>query len=76
MAPPTSKPDPYDEGYPRSSEADLDPGPDLSESLDDADRAVSGEHRVLPDGRRPHLSTDDGELYGEADDVYDAESRH
>jgi hypothetical protein len=49
----TSRLDPYDEGYPRSSEADLDPGTDFSESLDDADRVASDEHRVVPGGRRP-----------------------
>lgn len=65
----TSKPDPYDEGYPRSSEADLDPGPDLSESLDDADRAASDEQRVVPKDRRPDRSTDD-------EDAEEAESRH
>lgn len=69
----TSKPDPYDEGYPRSSEADLDPGPDLSESLDDADRAASDEQRVVPEDRRPDGSTDDEDRSEDADD---AESRH
>ena len=69
----TSQPNPYDEGYPRSSEADLDPGPDLSESLDDADRAASNEQRVVPKDRRPDGSTDEEDRFGEADD---AESRH
>jgi hypothetical protein len=67
----TSRPDPYDEGYPRSSAADLDPGPDLSESLDDADRVASDEHRVVPDGRRLGQLTDDGD----ADDVGDEGSQ-
>jgi hypothetical protein len=40
MVVPTSGPDSYNEGYPRSSDADLDPGPDVRESLDDADRVV------------------------------------
>lgn len=55
----TSQPNPYDEGYPRSSEATLDPGPDLSESLEDADRVASEEHRVAPAGRREGESTDE-----------------
>jgi hypothetical protein len=59
----TSSPDPYDEGYPRSSEADLDPGPDLSGSLDDADLVASDEHRVVPEhhGHEAPLHTDDAE---------------
>ena len=69
----TSKPGPYDEGYPRSSEADLDPGPDLSQSLDDADRATSDEQRVAPQGRRPDGSTGAADPFEDADD---AESRH
>jgi hypothetical protein len=72
----TSKLDPYDEGYPRSSEADLDPGPELSESLDDADRVASDEHRVVPGGRRPDGPTDDEDRYEDADDRDDAGSRH
>ncbi len=70
---PESITDPYDEGYPRSSEADLDPGPDASESLDYADRVVSDEHRVAVQGRRPEPSRDDENRYGNVDD---AESRH
>ena len=69
----TSKPDPYDEGYPRSSEADLDPGPDVSESLDDADRVASDEQRVGPQGPRPDGSTDAEDQFEDADD---AESPH
>ena len=65
----TSKPDLYSEGYPRSSEADLDPGPYRSESLDDADRVARGEHRVVLEGRRPDASTDDENRIGDADDV-------
>jgi hypothetical protein len=59
----TAWPDPYDEGYPRSSEADLDPGPDLSGSLDDADLVASDEHRFVPEHHRPEapLDTDDAE---------------
>jgi hypothetical protein len=72
----TSRPDPYDEGYPRSSQADLDPGPDPSESLDTADRVASDEHRVVLGGRRPDPSTDDEDLFEDGDDVDDAESRH
>ena len=48
----TAPPDPLDAGYPRSTAADLDPGPDLSESLEEADRTASDEHRVLPEHRR------------------------
>jgi hypothetical protein len=66
----TFTPDPSDEGYPRSSKADLDPGPDVSESLDDADRVASDEHRVVLEGRRPDGATDD------EDRSEDAESRH
>ncbi len=60
----TSWPDPHDEGYPRSSEADLDPGPDLSGSLDDADLVASDEHRVVPEHHRPEVpvDTDDAEF--------------
>ena len=70
----TSKLDPYDEGYPRSSEADLDPGPDPSESLADADRVASDEHRVVPGGRRPDGLTTDEDRYEDADDGDDAGS--
>lgn len=63
--------DPYDEGYPRSSQVDLDPGPELCESLDHADRVASDEHRVVPPGRRLDRSTD----LDDADDIDDAESR-
>ena len=69
----TSKPGPYDEGYPRSSEADLDPGPDVSESLDDADRVAGDEQRAVPQGRRPDGSTEADDPFEDADD---AESRH
>lgn len=72
----TSRPDPYDAGYPRSSQADLDPHPDLSESLDDADRVASDEHRVVPEGRRHDGPTDDEDRFGDADAVDDAEFEH
>ena len=65
----TSKPDLYSEGYPRSSEADLDPGPDRSESLEEADRLASDEHRVVLVGRRAGGSTDDKNRFEDADDV-------
>jgi len=70
-----SRPEPYKEGYPRSSEADLDPGPDRSESLDDADRAACDEHRVVPERRRPGAVNDE-DRSDYADDLDDAESRH
>jgi hypothetical protein len=78
MADATSTAGPDDEGYPRSSQADLDPGPDpgLSESLDDADRAAGDEHRVALEGRRPDGSIEDEERFEDADGVDDAESRH
>jgi hypothetical protein len=69
----TSGPDPYDEGYPRSLEADLDPTPGQSQSLDDADREASNEQRVVLEDRRPDGSTDDE---GRFEDTGDAESRH
>ncbi len=69
----TSKPDLYNEGYPRSSEADLDPGPDRSESLEEADRVARDEHRVVLVGRRPGGSTHDKNRFEDADDV---ESQH
>jgi hypothetical protein len=72
----TSGPDPYNEGYPRSSEADLDPGPDLSESLEDADRVTSDEHRVVPERRRPGGAANDEDRFDDADDVDDADSLH
>ena len=65
-----------DDRYPRSSESDLDPGPDLTESLDEADRAASEEQRVAPEGRRPDGSIEDEERFEDADGVDDAESRH
>jgi hypothetical protein len=76
MADATSKADPDEEGYPQSSEADLDPGPGPSESLGDADRAAGDEHRVAPEGRRPDGSVEDEERFEDADGVDDAESRH
>jgi hypothetical protein len=66
----------YNEGYPRSSESDLDPGPDLTQTLDEADRAASEEQRFAPEGRRPDGSIEDEERFEDADEVDDAESRH
>jgi hypothetical protein len=67
-----SRPDPYDEGYPPSIAADLDPGPDLSESLDYADRVARDEHRVVMGGRQVDWLTDDDRY----EDVDDSEPRH
>ena len=72
----TFTPDPSDAGYPRSSKADLDPGPDVSESLDDADRVASDEHRVVLEGRRPDGATAAEDDLDDADDGDRAESRH
>jgi hypothetical protein len=72
MVVPHSRPDPYDEGYPPSNAADLDPGPDLSESLDYADRVAGDEHRVVMEGRQLDRLTDDDRY----EDVDDSESRH
>jgi hypothetical protein len=66
----------FDEGYPRSSEADLDPGPDLGESLDEADREAGNEQRHVPEGSRPDESIEDEdrfEGYGDADEAAAAE---
>jgi hypothetical protein len=52
---------PFDEGYPASRRADLDPGPDLTESLEEADRDAGDEHRFAPDRRRPDASIEDEE---------------
>ncbi len=68
----TSNPDPFRDGYPQSSAFDLDPGLDVSESLDDADRAASNEHRVAPEQQGQHGSTDDDPR----DDVDDADAAH
>jgi hypothetical protein len=65
-----------DEGYPLSSEADLDPGPDLRQSLDEADREAGNEQRFVPEGRRPYGSIEDedrDEGAGNADEPADAE---
>jgi hypothetical protein len=64
----TYRADAHDEGYPRSSESDLDPRPSLGESLDDADLVTSDEHRVAPERRRHDGPTDVN------DDDVDAES--
>lgn len=53
----------FGEGYPRSSEADLDPGSDLTESLEDADREAVKEQRCAPEGRGPDGSADDEESF-------------
>jgi len=66
----------YDEGYPPSAEADLDPGLGLSESLEEADREVGDEHRTSPEGRRPDGSIEDEDRFDDADRVDDAEFRH
>jgi hypothetical protein len=55
----TSGPESYADGHPRSSDADLDPGPDVRESLEDADRVASDEHRVVAEHRRSGGSTND-----------------
>jgi len=68
--------DDYDDGYPGSADADLDPGPNLTESLDAADRATGQEHRVAPSGQRPDGSIEDEERFEDADEVDDAESLH
>jgi hypothetical protein len=60
--------DPLDEGYPRSAAADLDPGLDLSESLDDADRAASDEHRVT-EHRQPGIVSDPNGDFEDRDDA-------
>ena len=65
--------DPHDERYPPSSLADLDPGPDLSESLNEADLVASDEHRVVQEHQR-HAGTDDEDRFDDADDIDDAES--
>jgi len=66
----------FDEGYPLSSEADLDPGPDLGESLDEADREAGNEQRYVPEGPRPDGSIEDEDRFegsGDADEVAEAE---
>jgi hypothetical protein len=66
----------FDEGYPLSSEGDLDPGPDLGESLDEADREAGNEQRYVPEGSRPDGSIEDEdrfEGYGDADEAAAAE---
>jgi len=69
---------PYDEGYPPSAEADLDPSPGLglSESLDEADREAGDEHRTEPEGRRPDGSIEDEDRFEDGDRVDDDEVRH
>jgi hypothetical protein len=67
---------PYDEGYPPSTEADLDPGSGLNEPLEEADREVGDEHRTGPEGRRPDGSLEDEDRFEDADRVDDAEFLH
>lgn len=67
-----------EDGYPDSPEADLDPGPDEVESLDEADREAGDEHRHLPEGRRPEGSIEDEDRRGDAhdaDEVADSQAR-
>jgi hypothetical protein len=65
----TLPPDPLDEGYPRSAAADLDPGPDLRESLEEADRAASEEHRVMPEHYRAAGPPDRGDGFEDIDNM-------
>lgn len=67
---------PYDEGYPPSGKADLDPGPGLSESLDEADREVSDEHRTRPEGRLPDGSIEEEDRLEDAGQADDPELHH
>ena len=55
------------ENNPPNIAADLDPGPDLSESLDYADRVARDEHRVVMGGRQVDWLTDD-DGHEDADD--------
>jgi len=66
----------FDEAYPLSREADLDPGPDMGESLDEADLEAGNEQRYVPEGRRPDDSIEDEDRVegsGDADEVAEAE---
>ncbi len=63
--------EPYDEGYPPSSLADLDPGPDQSESLDEADREAGDEQRFVSEGRHADDSVDDEDRF---DDAHNADA--
>lgn len=63
------RPSSGDEGYPPSSIADLDPGPDLIGSLEDADRTACDEHRVRPWSRRPTRSLDNEERLDDAESL-------
>jgi hypothetical protein len=47
----------------------------VRESVDDADRVASDEHRVVAERRRPGGSTNDEDRFEDADDLDDAESR-
>lgn len=55
----------FDEGYPRSSDADLDPESDEPQTLDDADRAAGSEHRVALEGHGPDDAISDDEPQAE-----------
>lgn len=68
--------DDYTEGYPSSTEADLDPGPALTTSLEDADREVGREQRHALEGRRPDGSIEDEEHIENGDAIDDVESLH
>jgi hypothetical protein len=59
------------DGYPDSPAEDLDPGPDVIESLVDADREVVGEHRHELEGRRPEGSIEEEDARTDAHDVDD-----
>ncbi len=67
---------PFDEGYPRSTVAALDPGLIHTVSLDHADHEAGGEHRIELQGRRPDGAIEDDERFEEADALDDAESHH
>lgn len=70
-----SETDSYNEGYPRSSDADLDPGPDVRETLDHADRVASNEHRVVDERRRVDDPTNSEDQFEDVDDIDDAAIR-
>src|ERR1700737_560405 len=60
-----------DEGYPDSPAEDLDPGPDVIGSLDEADREMSSEHRHELPGRRPEGSPEEEDQRLDAHDADD-----
>ena len=69
----TSRTDPHDEGYPRSTVADLDPGPTRANPSKKPISSRSHEHRVVPEHQR-HDRTDNEDRFDDADDIDDAES--